>query len=439
MRNLLRVCPHLFACLLLVALLSACGSKNNNNPAMISSWNPTVFYSHSVALGVSNGLLYVWGANSSGQLGNADITGKMMLFPQPLPYLMGVRGASAGGTHTLAFTETGAVWAWGNNYFGELGTGNSTLSIIPLPVVWTVLHDTITAVAAGGFHSLALDASGMVYAWGNGGNGQLGNNSMGLSVYPEPVQQSSSGGNLLANVIRIAAGGSHSLAIVGTAPTDHSGTAYAWGYGGPGQLGQADIGDRAYAVPVVKNDGSGNLTNVTDIAAGGSHSLFVSGGQVYACGNNAQGQIGDGTLNNAASGAIKITLPAAAIGTVLQVAAGLNHSLALVDDGSGNKGTVWAWGYNYFGQLGNGAPLGSLLCDSAIPVQVMTGPGQPLQNIKKILAIGNFSFAVDAYQRIWAWGDNTFGQLGTGDIANRNYATQITLLGNWTDLYHPMP
>src|SRR6266568_3249689 len=125
------------------------------------------------------------------------------------------------------------------------------------------------SIAAGGAHSLALKSDGTVWAWGNNGNGQLGDNTTTERHAPVEVVGSGGSGNL-TGITAIAAGGAHSLAL------KSDGTVWAWGWNLNGQLGDNTTTDRDAPVEVVGAGGSGNLTGVTAIAAGGSsHSLAL--------------------------------------------------------------------------------------------------------------------------------------------------------------------
>jgi alpha-tubulin suppressor-like RCC1 family protein len=195
----------------------------------------------------------------------------------------------------------------------------------------------------------------------------------------------------------------------------------------------------------VKADGTGNLPNVIHIAAGGGHCLFVTGdGNVWACGLNYYGQLGDGTTINRKDGVVPVLKdgnPVTPLTGAIAVAAGLDHSLVIIDDGSGTKGTVWAWGSNTYGQLGNPKNFNTDIKVTS-PVQVLKVGGDPLENVTKIVAIGNHSLAlVDDGSNpptLWAWGDNTYGQVGNGKTIDSTYAIEITGITD-PDLYMPVP
>jgi Regulator of chromosome condensation (RCC1) repeat len=154
--------------------------------------------------------VYAWGYNDDGQLGNG--TASFGANPTPVP-VMGLSGvnvtAVAGGAdHSLAVTNTGAVYAWGANGAGELGNGNTNQSNMPVQVTG-LSGVSVTAVAAGEFHSLAVTSTGAVYAWGYNDDGQLGNGNTTTSTTALLV---TGGGLSSVNVTAVAGGAFHSLA-----------------------------------------------------------------------------------------------------------------------------------------------------------------------------------------------------------------------------------
>ena len=446
MGNKSRAYSHLMAFSLFAALLASCG----NNNTLISSTIPAVFYSHSVAF--KNNTSYAWGANTYGQLGNNDTTGISYLSPTLVVGLAatGMLGISAGGTHTLAFNNN-TTCAWGNNGYGQLGNTTATASAVPIQVYRYQLDEItlagplsgIIAVSAGGNHSLAIDNGNNLWAWGDNAYGQLGDGS--LTVRYAAVQVLTAvNGSPLTGVTKISAGGSHSLAIL------NGGTAMSWGYNALGQLGNKVVAFGGYSTGlnstlpnavVLAGTNNPNLTNVTGIAAGGSHSLFLVNGNtssatIWSCGYNFAGQLGDGTTTTQNHGVVQVVFPTGVISASRypkQIAAGLDHSLALMNDG-----TVWSWGSNFFGQLGNLAALGGITPEPQ-PQQVLVSALNPLSNVTKIVAIGNSNLALDSNGELWAWGENSFGQLGQGglDTTNRNFATPVPGFSSGCDLYAP--
>ena len=200
------------------------------------------------SLGLTNdGAVYAWGYNGSGQLGDGTTTNRTT--PTLVTALSGqtVTALAAGNSHSLALTSTGAVYAWGDNSSGQLGDGTTTNRATPT-LVTTLSGQTVTAVAGGDYHSLALTSTGAVYAWGANWAGQLGDDTTTSRATPTLVTALSG-----QTVTAVAGGGSHSLALTST------GAVYAWGDNYNGQLGDgtagykttpATIASETVAVPV---------------------------------------------------------------------------------------------------------------------------------------------------------------------------------------------
>ena len=246
---------------------------------------------HGLALS-STGAVFAWGWNIAGQLGNGSRNGSDVPVKVRLPGGTKVTGIAAGFAHNLAVTSTGAVYAWGKNFNGELGDGSTTDSDVPVTVNLPA-GTKVTAVAAGAEHSLALTSTGAVFAWGWNIYGQLGNGSTGSSDVPVNVSLPAgtkvtavAAGGFLYGVGEATVGPGHSLAVTST------GAVYAWGYNTDGELG--DGGTTNSDVPVKVKLPVG--TKVTAVAAGELHSLAVtSTGTVLAWGGNNFGQLGDGS------------------------------------------------------------------------------------------------------------------------------------------------
>ncbi|HEY5893088.1 MAG TPA: Ig-like domain-containing protein [Chthoniobacterales bacterium] len=269
----------------------------------------------------SDGRIWAWGANGSGQLGNNTTADS--LTPLQVNGLSNVTAVSAGSSHSLALKSDGSVWAWGANESGQLGNNTTTKSVVPVQVNGLV---NVVAVAAGYRFSLALKSDGSVWAWGANGSGQLGNSIPVRSVVPVQV-------NGLTNVVAVAAGNSHSLALKA------DGSVWAWGANGSGQLGNNTT--TGSVTPVQVN----GLTNVVAVAAGSHHSVALKNdGSLRAWGANWSGQLGNSTTANSAT-PIQVEIVAAAS----KIAAGGSCNMALKEDG-----TLVSWGDGAFGQLGTG-------------------------------------------------------------------------------------
>jgi len=363
--------------------LGGCGSNGGNSST--TPGNTNIFYTSS--LGFRNNSTVGWGYNGFGQLGEGTTTSHT---DPRATALVGVKGAVLGGYHALAF-GTYTAWTAGGNGFGQLGRGlaaNVSQDTAFRPVSFasytTMLNPKpgmIVAVAAGGTHSLLADSTGKVWAWGGGGYGQLGNNAFMNSTAPVTVVMDSAL-TPLPNIVKLAAGGSHSLAL------DSTGVVYAWGYNSYGQVGlPLTFTTREYAFLV-----AGLPPTIIEIAAAGSYSLALDSlGYLYAWGYNGRGQIG---INPALA---SVVTPFKSFSGVTKVAAGLAHVAALRADG-----TVWTWGFNGYGQLGDNSKNDRF---KPAPVPGLVGV------VSDVRAFGNQTFAKIGTSW-YAWGDNSQGQLG---------------------------
>ena len=304
-----------------------------------------------------NNRAYGWGTNAQSQLGNPSILGSSKV-PVPLTGILAgktVIALSSGVVHGLALCSDGTVAAWGNNDQGQLGDNSTTTRATPVAVnidsgISALFGKTVIAISAGSHHSLALCSDGTVAAWGANANGQLGNGNIVNQPAPVSVSTASGVSALFGKtVVRIAAGSIHSLALCS------DGTIVAWGDNLDGQLGDNTTINRQ--VPVSVNAASGISAlfgrTVIAIAAGLGHSLALcSDGTAVAWGRNDDGQVGDNSVTNRiVPVAVSTTLGTSALHgkTPVSIAAGGLHSLALCSDGA-----VATWGSNSDGQLGDG-------------------------------------------------------------------------------------
>jgi len=197
---------------------------------------------------------------------------------------------------------------------------------------------------------------------------------------------------------------------------DHSlalkedGTVWAWGYNGAGQLGNGTFDDSTTPVEVKTASGA-TLGSVKAIAVGSEFNLALkSNGTVWAWGYNGDGQLGNGTFDGT-----NVPMKVSNLSGIKAIAAGEYHSLALKEDGM-----VRTWGANGDGQLGNGT-----FDDSTTPVEVKTASGAALSSVKAIAVGGNHSLAVKMDGTVRTWGDNFNGQLGNGTNDDRNVPVKV--------------
>jgi alpha-tubulin suppressor-like RCC1 family protein len=427
----------------------------------------------------SDGTVWSWGLNEFGELGNGSNVANTNI-PSQITSLSGVSALAAQGESVQALKSDGTLWAWGYGVGGALGNGANVNSTVPIPVsvprgvlalgtgsatanaivivsppvsigitpatasitvggkqlytavatyangstanvtslvTWTASDPstvsigasalafglktgavTITATLGGvtsNAASLTVTAapSGTVSAWGYNSSGQLGNGSTTNSNVPIPV-------NGLTGVVGVAAGEFNSLAL------KSDGTVWEWGANTYGQLGNGT--NSASEVPIMVP----GLNGVLAVGVGFADSLALkSDGTVWVWGYNGAGQLGDGNTTNSA-----VPVPVLNLSGVIAISAGDDFNLALKSDG-----TVWAWGENLAGELGNGATTAS-----NVPV--------PVSGLTQVAAISGGYFAGHALAlrsdgTVWAWGDNTYGELGTGNTTSSTIPLQVPSLG----------
>ncbi|MGE5548948.1 MAG: OmpL47-type beta-barrel domain-containing protein, partial [Bacteroidota bacterium] len=400
----------------------------------LSSRNPAAQWSASAPVPVSfetvgggeyfsiglkaDGTAWTWGINDNGQLGDGTTANSAV----PLQvkgvggsgYLTNVGAVYGGRRHALALMNDGTVFAWGNNSDGQLGNGTTVNSSTPVQVLGTGgsgFLSGVTAVCGAYVHSLALKADGTVWAWGKNNYGQLGDGTTISSTTPVQVK-GPGGAGYLTNVVAIGQGAYHSLAVKA------DGTVWAWGNNQLNQLGDGTATHRYTPVQVKGPGGSGYLTNVSRVSGGNYHAVALKNdGTVWAWGYNNHGQLGNGTYTDSATPVqVKGALGVGYITNVNTIRGCFWGAAALKNDG-----TVWTWGYNTYGQLGNGTTA-----DSTYPVKVK-GPGGSGYITDAIALGGGYYHAAIVRQdrSPWAWGYNGYGQLGDGTATNRYYPTAV--------------
>jgi alpha-tubulin suppressor-like RCC1 family protein len=373
------------------------------------------------APGTGSGSVLAFGINQYGQLGSMTNNGSPAANPAPaavaLPEAAGpTTQVAIGPYHSLVLTASDQLHAFGNNAYGELGntTNNGSFTANPAPALITLPGEVghVTQIAAGEGFSLVVTSSGQLYAFGSNGAGQLGTtvNSGATTANPMPTLVTLPGE--IGPVTQVAAGASHTLVVTS------SGQLYAFGSNNTGQLGNpTNIGSglpnsmpTLVALP-------GQIGPVTQVAAGGDDSLaLTSSGQVYGFGLNYYGQLGSSTDSGTMTPAppTLASLPAGA-GTVTQIASGGSHSLVLT-----SSGQVYAFGWNYYGQLGSTTNNTSGNPNPAPTLVSLPGEVGP---VTQIAAGENHSLAVTSSGQLYAFGWNYYGQLGNatnnaGNTAN---------------------
>jgi alpha-tubulin suppressor-like RCC1 family protein len=405
---------------------------------------------HNIAV-KTDGTLWAWGANGSGQCGQGNTTTANYPAPTQIGTLTtwsqnGDRLA-AGADFTLAMQTNGTLWSWGANTNGQLGIDSTTTGTTPAQIGTLT---TWNRVVAGNSFALATRTNGTLWVWGLNTSGQLGDGTTTQSLVP--VQNTSS-----TTWDRIACGAEHVVA------TRTDGSLWTWGRNNLGQLGQGALNTQQAANTPVR---VGTLTGWQTVAAGGNGSLASRGDGLHGWGLNNQGQL---------SVLHRVALPLTQnFGRVIQAVALNAQSYVLREDG-----TIWGMGYNINGGLGLG---GSTVTTNA-PVQIGAGStwlriaggtsgtdavffairddgtlwGMGLNTASQlgdgttttlavltqlgtdtdwseIVSAGAFSLALKQNGTLWAWGANTNGQLGDGTTTARSTPVQIGTDTDWRSI-----
>jgi alpha-tubulin suppressor-like RCC1 family protein len=395
---------------------NVCASGSCNGGVCAATVTLATGNAHSCAL--KAGAVQCWGYDYNGQVGNGSY---QVASPYGVDAPATVTGLSSGvlaiaasnyALNTCALTTAGGVECWGYNYYGELGNGSFATTPpagSDVPVAVTGLSSGVAAIAVGEIESCALTMGGAVLCWGDNYHGELGIGSFQTTA-PYGVDVPGGVSGLSSGVKAIAVGGSHACAL------NSAGGVVCWGDDFYGQLGNGSFmttGNQGSATPLAV---SGLSSGVMAIAAGSLHTCaLTTGGAVLCWGSNEYGQLGNGAFLLSGTDA-----PGAVSGLssgVVAIAAGAFHTCALTSGGA-----VQCWGYNAYGQLGNGAFQTSSPYGTALPGAV-SGLSS---GIATISAGGDQTCAATAAGHVECWGENFYGELGTGAFTTTgNYGSAV--------------
>lgn len=292
---------------------------NNIKPTQVKNLSSVVDFdtstSHSIALTV-DGSVWVWGLNDFGQL--QENSREEVLAPAKVEELRNIIKVRVGNRYSLALDKYGQVWMWGYNPSGQFGDETEDYSLKPEKV--TFLEDVeIKDISSGEFHSLALSKEGKVYSWGANDYGQLGDGTLNAKYMPVEVPD-------LRDVKFISARGNTSSCI------KEDGRGYFWGE------------SKFYTQDTIKTPQEINgIGDLADLILGSEHMLTIKrDGKAFSLGNNSFGQLGDGTYSNRTS-----FIQLKGLNKVSKVSLGYYNSFAITEDGN-----LYAFGRNNLGQLG---------------------------------------------------------------------------------------
>ena len=360
-------------------------------PATYDSWKfISVNTSQAAAIRASDSSLWIWGGNTSGQLGDGTTINKSS------PVRIGTSSWSmvaAGVSFTAGITTTGTLYAWGYNNFGDLGDGTTISKSSPVTVSTLNLFSKISC---GTDFSLAIDNSGMLWSWGLNTSGQLGD---GTTINKSsPVQIGTSSWTII------------SASYINSAGITTTGALFTWGNNTAGQLGDGTTIAKSSPVQI-------GTSSWTAVSTGASYMMGITTtGGLFTWGLGTSGQLGDGTTVNKSS--------PVQIGTSSwsMVSAGGLTSAAILANGSG---ALFTWGLGTSGQLGDGTTI-----NKSSPVQIGTSSWN-------FVSAGNpYVAAISTAGALFTTGLNSFGQLGDGTIINKStpvqVATTYNIISSWT-------
>jgi alpha-tubulin suppressor-like RCC1 family protein len=355
----------------------------------------------SVAL-ASDGHVYTWGANNVGSLG--DGTHNDHPTPVLLSTINNIAQISAGSSHALALGADGRLWTWGMDDLRCGREGDVTLPGVALTYMGP-------GFIAGGYrHSGLITGDGKLWTTGEGANGKLGTGDTNNRSLPTPTKATSPADNW----VHFGAGRAHSLAVKA------DGTLWTAGNNDYGQLGRTGTNVSSFGRV-------GSDTQWAEVHAGYEFSLALKGdGTLWGWGRNNYGQLGDNSITNRTS-PVKVSAPATSTGVArywLAACTGLTHSAGILSDG-----TLWTWGRNNYGQLGinnntDAHKPAQVFLDGYGPnnwnaVQCGENHTVALRNANNLIV------GAEGSGTMWTWGRNHAGQLGNGNTTNSNKPIEV--------------
>jgi len=362
-------------------------------------------HAHTCAL-TDAGKAFCWGNNTYGQLGTGS-TASSATTPTAVDtsgVLAGKRlveisaGGSASRSHTCARDSDGQLYCWGDNYFRQLGDGGTALSRVPVRADYVALAGhTFSTISAGGQHSCAVDSTGAPYCWGAGANGQLGNGATPLSSDPVAVATATS--------FRSASAGLGQTCGVTTANEN-----YCWGNGTSGQLGNDLLVNQL--TPVRTAD----FLSWSQVSSGGLFQCGIASGQAYCSGSGDSGRLGNGS-----TAMVKVPTPVNTAGVLA------GKTLKQLDSAASGGFTcavdllnkAYCWGRGTGGQLGNGTATSSLVPVAVTLTNVRSG------ELSQVASGENHSCAISPDGRMYCTGFNVWGQLGTGGTQSTSVPVRV--------------
>lgn len=362
------------------------GSTSTPNPsptALVGYTFSTIDASFVHTCGVSGSTTYCWGANGSGQLGDGSISPQ--LSPTAVATATVFRSVSGGIYHTCGSSVLGEAYCWGRDSYGQLGDGPNP----PFTAPAATSGPTLASLEVGAYNTCGIsdDGSGTAYCWGYGGDGSLGNGTTADALTPTTVV----GGLTFTSIS--APTFTHTCGTV-TGDT----TAYCWGRGPNGELGNGAVGNTDYPVGVL-----GGLS-FTTVTAGSFHSCGITTDSLAYCwGRGSLGRLGDGTTANRSQPTNPVGMPGSNGRKYTQISAGNAFVCGIAENDE-----AYCWGANSRGTLGDGT-----FENDSLPRLVAGG-----YTWKQVRAGWTFACGITMNDDAYCWGLNGNGQLGDGGVVD---------------------
>ena len=374
------------------------------------------------------GKVYTWGSNSYGQLGNGSETTTYTSVPICISDIenSALKGKNIvdiyGSSTMIARDSDGKLYTWGENDYGQLGDGKTVNSSMPIcisDIENSALKGKNIVDIYGSSTMIARDSDGKLYSWGDNKYGELGNGTTANSSMPICI----------SNIEDSPLNGKNIVDVYGSSiAKDSDGKLYSWGYNSGGQLGNGTTAKSSMPICISDIENSPlKGKNIVDVYSDGYRIIAKdSNGKLYSWGYNFSGELGNGTTAKSSMPICISDIENSPLREKNIVNIYTGDDTIIAKDSSGK---LYSWGRNNFGQLGNGTGTTE---NSSMPVCISDIESSPLKgkNIVDVYNYGSTIIAKDSNGKLYSWGYNEYGELGNGTIKNSSMPICISDIEN---------